>query len=501
LGELKRLPEREPRPAHRYREGDVIADKYQLVRVMGTGGMGAVWIAHNLALDVNVAVKLIRAGVATASAAGRRLQEARAAARLGHPAIVRVFDFGRTTYDEPFIVMELLEGESLGEALGRRRRISAVRAVQTLLPIADALSVAHTKGIVHRDLKPENVFLHRADTGRTEPKIVDFGIATLDRGQDRRITQDGTIVGSPAYMSPEQARGEGSIDNRTDVWSFAVVLYELMTGEAPFKGDNHMAVLKQVIEHDPVPVMELGAGDDALWAIIERALQKDPSERWQSMRALGAALALWLTGQGIEEDVSGASLAATWLNNDGRKDVFSSQPPPSGRLSDPGAVDPLAVPGLRLSAPRIAVPVPDSDHVAVVAPRSRPRRKAARFFAVICVVALMGGGFILTRQLLSPKTKSVLSLLETSRVAALAPVPAHAPAPAPSLAPPPSKSAKSEPAEVQPSAAPTHESTKQAAPSPHPPTSSPPRSPTRRTRSTAKKSEAVAAPSDLKLPY
>jgi serine/threonine-protein kinase len=173
-------PTRRPPLASRYyAPGEVIAGKYELVRQLGQGGMGSVWFAKNLDLESEVALKLIRAEVEAEEADERLVKEARAAARLGHRAIVRVFDFGRTSQGDPFIVMELLSGETLAEAIAARGRIGAVKAVQTLLPIADALAAAHERGIVHRDLKPENIFLSR-ETRKTQPKIVDFGIAKVD---------------------------------------------------------------------------------------------------------------------------------------------------------------------------------------------------------------------------------------------------------------------------------------------------------------------------------
>src|SRR5882672_2939756 len=148
-----------------YGTGDLIADKYRLGRKLGQGGMGEVWLAHNETLDIDVAIKLIRREMATEEMADRLLHEARAAARLGHPAIVRVNDFGKTNRGDPFIVMELLDGEDLAGALAKRGTLNADTAVRTLLPIAHALSVAHNKGIVHRDLKPENIYIAKNDEG------------------------------------------------------------------------------------------------------------------------------------------------------------------------------------------------------------------------------------------------------------------------------------------------------------------------------------------------
>ena len=163
-----------------YAPGYVILGKYELELMLGEGGMGAVWRARNTSLDSPVAIKLIRTGLNRETLGTRLLQEARAAAKLGHPAIVRVFDVGHTEHGDPFIVMELLHGESFGSLLLATNRMPATRAVQLLLPIADALSVAHGKRIVHRDLKPDNVFVSNNE-GQIQPKLVDFGIAKLEK--------------------------------------------------------------------------------------------------------------------------------------------------------------------------------------------------------------------------------------------------------------------------------------------------------------------------------
>jgi serine/threonine-protein kinase len=165
---------------------------------------------------------------------------------------------------------------------------------------------------VHRDVKPENVFLATDSFGRLQPKLLDFGIAKMDQ-QEGRVTQD-TVLGSPEYMSPEQARGESNIDARTDVWSTCVMLYEMTTGKVPFARHNYNALRQSILEDDPVPTWELGGGDEALWQVIERGLAKDRDERWAGMTELGEALALWLYEHGVKEDVSGNSIRALWLD-------------------------------------------------------------------------------------------------------------------------------------------------------------------------------------------
>jgi len=299
-----------------YAPGDVIGGKYGLVRLLGEGGMGSVWVAENMALKANVALKLIRADVAEASANERFLSEARLAARLQHAAIVRVFDFGKTELDEPYIVMELLEGETLGQRLSRLGAIDAVELCQTLLPIIDALHSAHGHGVIHRDLKPDNVFIAKTDGGGMQPKLLDFGIAKL-RGESAfhstKLTQAGTLIGSPDYMSPEQARGETDLDPRSDVWALCVLAYECLVGKPPFHGDNYNALLWAIIHDEPVPATVFQAGDSELWRILKTGFAKDRNGRWESARKLGEAMAVWLESHGVVEDVCNRSLHASWL--------------------------------------------------------------------------------------------------------------------------------------------------------------------------------------------
>jgi eukaryotic-like serine/threonine-protein kinase len=353
----------------RYIAGEVIADKYRLVRPLGEGGMGALWVAQNLALDVQVALKLIRADIASESANDRLLNEARTAARLKHPSIVRIFDFGRTRRGDPFIVMELLTGQSLGERLEMQRRLPATYTIQLLLPIAEALAAAHRHGIVHRDLKPDNIFLAESD-GRLQPKIVDFGIAKLDQGPTNgRLTQDGAVLGSPEYMSPEQARGDEHADHRADIWSFCVMLYECVTGVVPFTDDNYHALLRRIIEREPASILDLSAGDRELWNILSRGLHKDQDQRWQKIRDLGDALAGWLVERGVTEDICGHSLRASWLDTRS----FTAEESPTGprRISRPQAQ--LSPPGAAVEIERLesADILPAEEEMAGLPRRSR----------------------------------------------------------------------------------------------------------------------------------
>lgn len=321
-------------PERPIQPGDVVAGKYRFERLLGEGAQGWVWQAHNLSLDVPVAIKVVRTeGDDDQTLPQRLFREARAAARLGHPAIVRVFDLGQAPNGAPFLVMELLEGQTLADKL-LAGPLAPEAAIRLLLPIADALLAAHAKGIVHRDVKPDNVFL--AVTGESlQPKLVDFGIAKITResGPSRHITQSGAVVGSPAYLSPEQARGL-HIDARADVWSFCATLYECLTGELPFDGSTWRALREHIISGEPRSILEHGVGDERLWKILRRGLAKDAEERWPTMFALGCALARWLFDRGVTADVCGVSLESRWFRGEplGPRDALGET------LLSPGAI-------------------------------------------------------------------------------------------------------------------------------------------------------------------
>ncbi len=332
--------------------GTIIGGKYRLVRVVGEGGMGSVWVAHNEALDVPVALKWIRASSSERSQSSlpdRLLQEARAAARLDHPAIVRIFDFGVADGDEPYIVMELLTGEDLGTIIERHSQIGATKVVQSLLPIAGALSVAHRAGIVHRDLKPQNIFMVPLGDDRMQPKLIDFGVAKLTDGKKSNVqTSAGALVGSPAYISPEQAQG-GDIDHRADIWSFCVVLYEAITGKLPFEAPSPLSTVMKVLEANPPTFTELGVDEPELWAIVRQGLRKAPEDRWQSMAELRQALAEWLIARNIYEEVSGAPLESAKSARNSQPNFWSTAPSPRAKRGPNDTPTPSPLPAIRES--------------------------------------------------------------------------------------------------------------------------------------------------------
>jgi eukaryotic-like serine/threonine-protein kinase len=349
-------------------EGHVIAGKYRLEGLLGEGGMGTIWRAYNLQLELPVAIKLLRAGMNGAELGERLRVEARAAAKLAHPSIVRVFDIGEAESGDPFIVMELLRGQSLGDLL-EGGPLPAVNALQLLLPIGEALSLAHSRGVVHRDLKPDNIFI--ANEGAcVQPKLLDFGIAKVRSRMAAGgpvLTQTGTLLGSPDYMSPEQAYGRSDIDERSDIWAFCVVLYEVISGHAPFEGDSPQAILRSVVQDEPALLELFDAVDPELSALIHWGLAKDRDARPASMFDLGRELAAWLFARGVTEDATGSSLEAKWL---GRSSETESLTAPHG-VRSPRAQHEHA------TLVSVVRPGPLPSYDSIEEPSSRRRRRWA----------------------------------------------------------------------------------------------------------------------------
>jgi serine/threonine-protein kinase len=261
--------------------GTVLAGKYQVKRVLGEGGVGVVVAAKHLELRRPVALKLLHHN-------GRehvvRLErEARAAARLQSDHVAKVLDVGRLPSGAPFIVMELLEGEDLGETV-KRGQLPIATAVDYVLQACEAIAEGHAHGIVHRDLKPRNLFLTRRINGQPLVKVLDFGLAKQTLSNDRRLTQPATIMGSPHYMSPEQLRAASDVDARTDIWSLGVCLYELLTGAMPFDAPAVNELFAHILTSPPVPLRRYRSEvPKELARVVERCLEKDPAARHGSV--------------------------------------------------------------------------------------------------------------------------------------------------------------------------------------------------------------------------
>jgi eukaryotic-like serine/threonine-protein kinase len=278
--------------ARQLEPGVVIAGKFRLEDVIGRGGMGSVWSARHVQLDMPVALKFMDPLGDTPDARLRFEREAKAAALIRTPHVVQIIDHG-IDGDTPYIAMELLEGEDLGARLRRDRRLSLAATSRILSQIAKALRRAHEAGVIHRDLKPSNVFLARVDDEEVV-KVLDFGVAKirLAGAIESQATQAGVVFGSPSYMSPEQARGVRLLDHRTDLWSLSVILFRALTGEKPFAGDT-IADLVVKLCIDPIPVASTinpGLPRD-VDGFFERAFARDIEQRFPSAMAMAAELA------------------------------------------------------------------------------------------------------------------------------------------------------------------------------------------------------------------
>jgi len=273
--------------------GAVIGDRYEIMEVIGDGGMGMVFKAKHLLMKRAVAIKMLHPHLVSSAAALKRFQkEAEALSALNHPNILTVFDFGLTAQGNPFLVMDFLEGDTLAGLLGDGEALEPERAVNIFLQTCSGLAHAHQKGVIHRDLKPANLMLIDYDDQPDFVKILDFGIAKVVSEETTGLTQTGDVFGSPLYMSPEQCRGQ-VLDLRTDIYSLGCVMYRTLSGVCPVSGSDALeCMFKQVSELPPAfsdMCPERGV-PEALEAVVFKALSKDPGERFQSMSELRASL-------------------------------------------------------------------------------------------------------------------------------------------------------------------------------------------------------------------
>jgi serine/threonine-protein kinase len=326
----------------------VIAERFRLNRQLGRGGMGSVWHATHLGLDVPCALKFIEGENALLPEAHARFErEAKAAAQLRSPHVVQILDHG-VWQGTPYIAMELLDGEDLGKRLQRVGRLPAHEIVKVVSQVSRALVKAHSVGIVHRDLKPDNIFLVR-DDDREIAKVLDFGIAKAAGGAiDGSATKTGAMLGTPYYMSPEQAQGTKAVDHRSDLWSLAVIVFQAVTGKLPFESEALGDLLVKIIV-TPLPVpSQVAAGlppaFDGWWA---RASQRDPTQRFQSAKELADSLAM----------VFGQSQGTDMMERPGGFDPRSlAAPQPFGRTPARATVAITQQPAVSQSNPPPAMP-------------------------------------------------------------------------------------------------------------------------------------------------
>lgn len=289
-------------------EARLIAGRYELRQEIGAGGMGVVYDALDHRLSRPVALKLIHPHRDAADDAIARLErEALSAAKLGHPNIVRVLDFGQAD-DGAFLVMEQLTGETLEERVSRVGRLDPARAVKIHLQLLDALASAHDQGVVHRDIKPSNVFLTALADGSELVKLLDFGLAyLLEEAAAKKLTATGIAIGTPAYMSPERVRG-APVDARCDLYAVGVSLYECLTGQLPFAAATPVALRGMILLEQAPSIRERRPGIAAeLVALVERAMEKDPADRFATAQEMAEALRA--AARGLSEPSSGEAIS------------------------------------------------------------------------------------------------------------------------------------------------------------------------------------------------
>jgi serine/threonine-protein kinase len=292
-----------PIPTEEERIGRLVGGRYRLTARLGRGGTGVVYAAEHTWTGRRVAVKILRPEFARDLSVTRRfLQEARAAATIDHPHVVGVFDMGTDTDGTVFMALELVNGQPLSTILAKEGTLSPDRALSLLLPVMDALQAAHDAGVVHRDIKPENVLVRpgSAPDGRPYPKLADFGMARMLESSWGRSTQTGVAVGTPLFMSPEQAHADDDVGPQSDVWSMGVLLYHCLSGRFPHESDSPAQLLLSIVGRTPTPLSAVHPGIPApIDAVVMRALRRDLGERHGSMKAFRDALVEAASASGV----------------------------------------------------------------------------------------------------------------------------------------------------------------------------------------------------------
>lgn len=396
--------------------GERIDGKYEIKRLLGEGGMGAVYEGENVLIHRKVAIKVLHAGVASNEEAVTRFErEAQAAGRIGSDHIVEVLDLGMLDGGDRYMVMEFLKGESLSDRIEARGRLSASEICELSLQLLDGLIAAHEAGIIHRDLKPDNVFLLGQGKGRADfVKILDFGISKFSElGKDFSMTRTGSVMGTPYYMAPEQARGAKNLDARLDVYAAGVILYQAATGRVPFDGDTFNELLIKIVTEETPPVAAAAPElDPRLAAIIDKARQRDPAQRFQSAREFRDAIVAYLDTSGGRPLTPGQLTARMFESSQDKPAssaalafkataaVGAAGPPAPVAPERPPTLDAqLAATGARATpgdGPRLGAHTSQSwantAHGAIVPGLPRRRRGALGLGAGVVLAAILGLG-------------------------------------------------------------------------------------------------------------
>ncbi len=273
--------------------GSIVADRYHVLRQLGEGGMGRVYLAEHVKMGRKSAVKVMNPQmVHDAEAVGRFNREAANASRINHPNVAAVYDFGETDEGVIYLAMEFVDGPPLSALIAQQGGLPPLRAADIARQVADALSAAHDMGIVHRDLKPDNIMVARDRDGSDLVKVVDFGIAKTAGGQTQKVTKTGYVVGTPDYMSPEQLAGD-ALDGRSDIYALGLVTFNMLTGTLPFAGESAQETMLMRLTDRPRSLSE--ARPDRAWtpevqAVMDRALERDANRRYQTAAEFGRDL-------------------------------------------------------------------------------------------------------------------------------------------------------------------------------------------------------------------
>ncbi|HEX7663464.1 MAG TPA: serine/threonine-protein kinase, partial [Polyangiaceae bacterium] len=298
----------------------LVAGKYQLIKMIGRGGMGSVWEGRHTTLGTRVAIKFIEAEYAGSQEAVSRFDnEAKAAARIDSKHAIKIFDHGVTDDGKPYIVMEMLTGEPLDKRIERQGRIPLQDVARIFQQVCRGLGRAHEHGIIHRDLKPENIFLCTTpDEDEEYAKVLDFGIAKIKGSAGQQLsnsTKTGAVLGTPYFMSPEQARGLRDIDHRTDLWSLGVIVFKCVTGVLPFDGESLGDLLVKICTTQiPVPSQVLPGLPPAFDAWFARALEREPQKRFASAQEMSDALS-YACGVSVRRPANAAHISDPGMGN------------------------------------------------------------------------------------------------------------------------------------------------------------------------------------------
>ncbi len=381
-----------------------LLDRYRITKKIGQGGMGAVYEATHTEIGKRIAVKVLLDKYAEREQIVKRLkQEAVLASSIRHEHIIDITDFGTTQDGRTFVVMEYLEGESLAECLLREGPFEEQRVIHVAHQTASALGAAHKKGVIHRDIKPDNVFLVQRK-GKDFVKVVDFGISKSVKVEDddsTRLTQTGMVLGTPLYMSPEQARGDDELDHRIDIYALGVIMYELVTGELPFRGNNYLSIISQVINDEPAPPSQARPGiTPELEAVIMRALAKDRNERYGDMDELTEDLEALRAIDGNTTGRPRVTASRFWARKKRKrgKNMLVWGAFVAGVVAAVAVAVVVMMSGDHKSKQAMASPVPDAGVTQKVAPIDAGPAKPAVAIAEITIVSNPKGATIYADQ-------------------------------------------------------------------------------------------------------